>query len=77
MPLVYGAGEVAQVDFFEVRVELAGVRQKAWLFLMRLMHSGRDFAMLCAQRDATRVSGGVHRGVPALRRCRLSACLAQ
>jgi transposase len=53
VPLVYGAGEVAQVDFFEVWVELAGVRQKAWLFLMRLMHSGRDFAMLCAQQDAT------------------------
>src|ERR1019366_6549088 len=47
VPLVYGAGEVAQVDFFEVWVELAGVRQKAGLFLMRLMHSGRDFAMLC------------------------------
>ncbi len=53
VPLVYGAGEVAQVDFFEVWVELAGVRQKAWLFLMRLMHSGRDFTMLCAQQDAT------------------------
>jgi transposase len=53
VPLVYGAGEVAQVDFFEVWVELAGVRQKSWLFLMRLMHSGRDFAMLCAQQDTT------------------------
>ena len=38
VPLVYGSGEVAQVDFFEVWVELAGVRQKSWLFLMRLMH---------------------------------------
>lgn len=53
VPLVYGPGELAQVDFFEVWVELAGARQKAWLFLMRLMHSGRDFAMLCAQQDAT------------------------
>ncbi|HSY24595.1 MAG TPA: IS21 family transposase [Polyangiaceae bacterium] len=53
VPLVYGCGEVAQVDFFEVWVELAGVRQKSWLFLMRLMHSGRDFAMLCAQQDTT------------------------
>ncbi len=41
------------MDFFEVWVELAGVRQKSWLFLMRLMHSGRDFAMLCAQQDTT------------------------
>ncbi|HEY2768910.1 MAG TPA: hypothetical protein VGI76_11685 [Solirubrobacteraceae bacterium] len=28
VPRVYGSGEVAQVDFFEVWVELAGVRQK-------------------------------------------------
>lgn len=53
VPLVYAPGELAQVDFFEVWVELAGVRQKAWLFLMRLMHSGRDFATLCAQQDTT------------------------
>lgn len=53
MPLTYQPGELAQVDFFEVWVELAGVRQKAWLFLMRLMHSGRDFTMLCAKQDTT------------------------
>ncbi len=53
MPLVCGAGEVAQVDFFEVWAEVAGVRQKSCLFPMRLMHSGRDFAMICAQQDAT------------------------
>jgi transposase len=57
LPLVYASGEVAQVDSFEVWVELAGVRQKSWLFLMRLMHSGRDFAMLCAQQDTTRFLG--------------------
>jgi hypothetical protein len=33
--------------------EATGVRQKSWLFLMRLMHAGRDFAMLCAQQDTT------------------------
>ena len=53
VPLVYAPGEVAQVDFFEVWVDLARVRQKAFLFMMRLMHSGRDFAMLCAQQDTT------------------------
>jgi transposase len=53
VPLVYAPGELAQVDFFEVWVEVASVRQKAWLFLMRLMHSGRDFTMLCAQQDTT------------------------
>ena len=53
VPLVYAPGELAQVDFFEVWVEVESVRQKAWLFLMRLMHSGRDFAMVCAQQDTT------------------------
>ncbi|WP_394824412.1 IS21 family transposase [Pendulispora albinea] len=53
VPLVYTPGELAQVDFFEVWVEPSGIRQKAWMFVMRLMHSGRDFAMLCAQQDAT------------------------
>ncbi len=46
VPLVYRPGDEAQVDFFEVTVELAGERRKAWLFLMRLMYSGRDFVRL-------------------------------
>jgi len=46
VPLVHHAGEEAQVDFFEVTVELDGQRQKRWMFLMRLMYSGRDFAWL-------------------------------
>jgi transposase len=53
VPLVYAPGEVAQVDFFEVWIDLAAVRQKAWLFVLRLMHSGRDFAMVCARQDTT------------------------
>jgi len=53
VPLVYAPGELAQVDFFEVWVEVAGACPKAWLFLMRLMHSGRDFTMLCARQDTT------------------------
>lgn len=51
VPLVYRPGEVAQVDFFEVYVELGGVRRKAYLFVMRLMYSGRDFACLCERQD--------------------------
>ena len=31
---------------FEVLVDVDGTRRKAWLFLMRLMYSGRDFAWL-------------------------------
>ena len=46
VPLVWRAGDAAQVDFFEVTVDLAGERCKAWLFVLHLMHSGRDFAWL-------------------------------
>jgi transposase len=53
VPLVYSPGELAQVDFFEVLVDLAGKRVKAWMFVLRLMHSGRDFACLYAQQDQT------------------------
>lgn len=46
IPLEWWPGGCAQVDFFEVTVEVAGERRKAWKFLMRLMYSGRDFAWL-------------------------------
>jgi transposase len=51
VPLVYRPGELAEVDFFEVLVELGGQRRKAQLFVMRLMHSGRDFAWLYERQD--------------------------
>jgi hypothetical protein len=51
VPLVYPAGDLAEVDFFEVLVGLAGVMVKAWMFVMRLMHSGRDFAWLYSRQD--------------------------
>jgi transposase len=53
VPLVYAPGELAEVDFFEVLLDLAGKRQKAWMFLLRLMHSGRDFACLYLRQDQT------------------------
>jgi transposase len=53
VPLVYPPGDLAQVDFFEVLIDLAGTRQKAWMFVMRLMHSGRDFACLYLRQDQT------------------------
>lgn len=53
VPLVYPAGDLAQVDFFEVLVDLAGKRAKVWMFVMRLMHSGRDFAWLYSRQDQT------------------------
>jgi transposase len=51
VPLVYRPGDLAEVDFFEVLVDLDGVRRKAWLFLMRLMYSGRDFAWIYERQD--------------------------
>lgn len=46
VPLVHHPGDEAQVDFFEVTVDVAGERRKAHMFLMRSMYSGRDFAWL-------------------------------
>lgn len=51
IPLVYKPGELGEVDFFEVIVEVNGQRQKAWMFVMRLMYSGKDFAWLYPRQD--------------------------
>ena len=51
MPGFYRPGDLAEVDFFEVLVDLDGTRRKAWLFLMRLMYSGRDFAWIYERQD--------------------------
>jgi transposase len=44
-------GDLAEVDFFEVLVDVDGTRRKAWLFLIRLMYSGRDFAWIYERQD--------------------------
>lgn len=46
VPLVHRAGDGAEVDFFEMLMDVDGARRKVQLFLMRLMHSGRDFVWL-------------------------------
>jgi transposase len=51
VPLVYRPGDLGEVDFFEVLVDVQGKRRKAWMFVMRLMHSGRDFAWLYDRQD--------------------------
>ena len=51
VPLTYRPGDLAEVDFFEVLVDVDGVRRKAWLFLMRLMHTGCDFAWIDEWQD--------------------------
>jgi transposase len=51
VPLVYRPGDLGEVDFFEVLVDVDGKRRKAWMFVMRLMYSGRDFAWLYPRQD--------------------------
>lgn len=51
VPLDYPPGDLAEVDFFEVYADVGGERRKAFLFVMRLMHSGRDFAWLYPRQD--------------------------
>lgn len=51
VPLVHRAGDEAQVDFFEVTVDVDGERRKAWKFVMRLMYSKRDFARIYDRQD--------------------------
>lgn len=51
VPLVHRPAESAQVDFFEVRVDLASERRTVWLLLFRLLHSGRDYVRLYERQD--------------------------
>ncbi|MEL6188817.1 MAG: IS21 family transposase, partial [Myxococcota bacterium] len=51
VPLEYPPGDSGQVDFFEVVVDIGDERQKAWMFVLRLMHSKRDFARLYPRQD--------------------------
>jgi transposase len=51
VPLVYTPGDEAQVDFFEIYVRLAGVEQKCFAFVMRMMYSGADFVRVYARQD--------------------------
>ncbi|MBN1959961.1 MAG: IS21 family transposase, partial [Deltaproteobacteria bacterium] len=46
IPLQHYAGEEAQIDFFEVTVNIANIISKAWMFVMHLMYSGRDFVCI-------------------------------
>ena len=53
IPLEYKPGDLGEVDFFEVEVDLDGVRTTAFLFVMRLMSSGRDFCWVYPRQDQT------------------------
>lgn len=65
VPLVHRPGDEAQIDFFEVTVEVAGVVGKAWMFLYRLMFSGTDFAWLYPRADQVCFLDGHARAVVA------------
>lgn len=70
VPLVYVAGDLAEVDFFEVEVVIASEQVTAYLFVMRLMSSGRDFVHLYPRQDQVcfldgHVRAFEHLGVPA------------
>ncbi|MER2559974.1 MAG: IS21 family transposase [Myxococcaceae bacterium] len=51
VPLEYAAGDLGEVDFFEVVVVIAGVEETMWMFVMRLMSSGRDFCRVYPRQD--------------------------
>lgn len=51
VPLEYPPGDLAEVDFFEAEVDVAGERKTVHLFVMRLMSSGRDFCWLYPRQD--------------------------
>jgi transposase len=66
VPLVHRPGDEAQVDFFDVRVDVAGERRRAWLFVLRLMYSGRDFAWIYEWADQVSFLDGHVRAFAAL-----------
>jgi transposase len=70
VPLTYRPGDLAEVDFFEVFVDVDGTRRKAWLFLMRLMYSGRDFAWSTSGRIKLVFSTGTSARSPTSTACR-------
>ena len=54
VPLVHRPGDEAQVDFFEVTVEVGGEHRKPWKFLMRFMYSGGRGSFEIASRSGIR-----------------------
>jgi transposase len=66
VPLVHRPGDEAQVDFFDVRVDVGAERRRAWLFVLRLMYSGRDFAWVYEWADQVSFLDGHVRAFAAL-----------
>lgn len=66
VPLVHRPGDEAQIDFFDVRVDVGGERRRAWMFVLRLMYSGRDFAWIYERADQVSFLDGHVRAFAAL-----------
>lgn len=66
IPLVYRAGEVAQVDYFEVAVKIKEEEKKVWKFLMRLQYSGYEYIWLYEKCDQLSLLDGHVRAFKAL-----------
>lgn len=66
IPLIHRPGDEAQVDFFEVTVDVQGERRKAWKFLLRLMYSKRDVVWLYDRCDQISFLDGHVRAFQAL-----------
>jgi transposase len=75
VPLIHRAGDEAQVDFFEVTVELDGTWVKAWKFLLRLMYSGREFVWLYRRCDKLAFSTAMCGPSPIWVGFRAAACM--
>lgn len=58
VPLLHLPGQMAEVDFFEVQLDIAGERRKAAMLLIRLMYSSRDFVWLYEQADQVALLDG-------------------
>lgn len=58
IPLVHRPGDEAQVDFFEVVVNIGGQDRKAWMLLIRLVYSGLDYVNLYDHSDQVSLMHG-------------------
>ena len=58
IPLIHRPGDEAQVDFFEVALNVAGVGRKAWMLLIRLVYSGLDYVNLYDHCDQVSLMDG-------------------
>ncbi len=63
VPLQHYAGQMAEVDLFEVVAEIDGERQKAAMLVIRLMQQRLEFMSLYEQADQLSLHDGRVRGV--------------